>query len=190
MKRFYPDFNTIDAFTLALDYHQNELEYAHCLKHDQFVSHGIIYRQRSSALSEKVGKQIFCSNRYGRSGCGRTFQIYAAEEIAGFRYGAAHLFIFIIALIAKQTIDNAYFQATGQSESRHAWRWLKKLMVKLSQYRSFLKVRKSHDFNRILRVTPLIKNSIIIISFQLQTKLVGHHIMNSRIPGIKIPPSF
>ena len=147
MKRFYPDFNAIDAFTLSLDYHQNELECAHCLKHDQFVSHGIIYKQRSSALSEKVGKRIFCSNRHGRTGCGRTFQLYVANQIPSFRYGAAHLFIFILALIAKQPVDDAYFQATGQSESRHAWRWLKKLMLKLSQYRSFLKVRNKHDFN-------------------------------------------
>ncbi|MDQ7050594.1 MAG: hypothetical protein Q9M92_14110 [Enterobacterales bacterium] len=58
MKRFYPDFCTINAFTLSLDYHQNELECAHCSKHDQFVSHGIIYKQRSSAFAEKVGKRI------------------------------------------------------------------------------------------------------------------------------------
>jgi len=141
MKRFYPDFNAIDAFTLSLDYHQNELECIHCLKNDQFVSHGIIYKQRYSTLAEKVGKRIFCSNRYGRMGCGRTFQLYVANEIPHFRYGATHLFIFITALIANQTISEAYLSATGQSEFRNAWRWLSRLMLKLSEYRSFLKVR-------------------------------------------------
>jgi len=141
MKRFYPDFESINAFTLSLDFYQNELECAHCYKNDQFVSHGIIYKQRSRSFAEKVGKRIFCSNRYGRMGCGRTFQLYVANEIPRFRYGAAHLFIFIAALIANQTISEAYIQATGQSEFRNAWRWLSRLMLKLSEYRSFLKVR-------------------------------------------------
>ena len=147
MKRFYPNFNTIDAFTLSLDYHQNELECAHCSKHDQFVSHGIIYKQRSSSIAEKVGKRIFCSNRYGRNGCGHTFQLYTANEIPSFRYGAAHLFIFIAALIANQTISEAYIKATGHTEYRNAWRWLSRLMLKLSEYRCFLKVRKDDSFD-------------------------------------------
>jgi len=139
MKRFYTDFESINAFTLSLDFHQNELECAHCFKSDQFISHGIIYKQRSSTLSEKVGKRIFCSNRYGRTGCGRTFQLYVANEIPHFRYGAAHLFVFISTLIADLNIAEAYHQATGQTEARNAWRWLSKLMIQLSEYRSPLK---------------------------------------------------
>jgi len=146
MKRFYADFESVHAFTLSLNFHQNELECAHCLRNDQFVSHGIIYKQRSSTFAEKVGKRIFCSNRYGRNGCGRTFQLYTAYEIPSFRYGAAHLFIFITALIANQTISEAYIKATGQTEYRNAWRWLSRLMSKLSEYRSFLKVRKDDPF--------------------------------------------
>jgi len=148
MKRFYPDFESINAFTLSLDFHRNELECTHCSKHDQFVSHGFIYKQRSRSFAEKVGKRIFCSNRYGRMGCGRTFQLYVANEIPHFRYGAAHLFIFITALIANQTISEAYLSATGQSEFRNAWRWLSRLMLKLFEYRSFLKVRCDDCFNR------------------------------------------
>lgn len=147
MKRFYPDFESIQAFTHSLDYHQSELECTHCLKRDQFVSHGIIYKQRSSARGEKVGKRLFCSNRYGRSGCGRTFQLYIAAEVPAHRYGAAHLLAFIVALLAKVPISEAYHQATGQLEPRNAWRWLKRLMFKLSDYRSFLKYRKSELFH-------------------------------------------
>ncbi|WP_162926426.1 hypothetical protein [Teredinibacter purpureus] len=147
MKRFYPDFESIQAFTLSLDYHQNELTCVHCSKSDQFVSHGIIYKQRSSVLADKVGKRLFCSNRYGRSGCGRTFQLYVASEVPAFRYGAAHLFIFITALVAKVGISEAYHQATGQLETRNAWRWLNRLMFKLSHYRSVLKYRKDDLLN-------------------------------------------
>jgi hypothetical protein len=147
MKRFYPDFESINGFTLSLDFHQSELECLHCSKHDQFVSHGIIYKQRSGSFAEKVGKRIFCSNRYGRNGCGRTFQLYVANEIPSFRYGAVHLFVFISALLAKHSISEAYIRATGQTEYSNAWRWLSLLMKKLTEYRSFLKVRDSGNFD-------------------------------------------
>lgn len=147
MKRFYPNFESIHAFTTALDYHQDELECVHCFKKDQFVSHAIIYKQRSSALTEKVGKRLFCSNRYGRRGCGRTFQLYIAAEVPGRRYGASQLFLFITALMANVNISEAYHQATGQPEPRHAWRWLKRLMGKLCHYRSFLRCPEGGTFN-------------------------------------------
>ncbi len=148
MKRFYTDFDTINAFTLSLDFHQKELECAHCFKSDQFVSHGIIYKQLSSALAEKVGKRIFCSNRYGRTGCGRTFQLYIANEIPHFRYGSAHLFVFITSLLANIHIAEAYHQAIGQTETRNAWRWLSKLVKNLSEYRSYLRAKTTNHFHQ------------------------------------------
>ncbi len=160
MKRFYTNFDTIDSFTLSLDFHQNELECTHCFKDDQFVSHGIIYKQRSSTFAEKVGKRIFCSNRYGRSGCGRTFQLYIANEIPHFRYGAAHLFVFIISLLANMNIPEAYHQATGQTESRNGWRWVSRFMLKLSEYRSFLKVRCDNDINRFHLASNSLKHCL------------------------------
>lgn len=141
MQRFFEDFESIKQFTRSLDYNQDKLECAHCLKNDQFVSHGIVYKQRSMTLSEPVGKRIFCSNRYGRSGCGRTVQLYVASEFPSFQYGAAHLFVFIVSLLANLTVTESYEKATGQSESRNAWRWLNGLIRRLTDYRCFLKVR-------------------------------------------------
>lgn len=158
MKRFYPDFESINAFTLSLDYHQNELECMHCLKSKQFVSHGIVYKQRSIEIREKVGKRIFCSNRFGRTGCGRTFQLYMASEIPRFRYGAAHLFVFITVLMTGQKIEQAYEQATQQYEHRNAWRWLSRLMRNLSQYRSYLKVRKNNCTRSIHSTSQYLKH--------------------------------
>lgn len=158
MKRFYADFESINAFTLSLDFHQNELECVYCFKSDQFVSHGIIVKQRSSTLIEKVGKRIFCSNRYGRSGCGRTFQLYTVNEIPTFRYGAAQLFVFITSLLANLNIEEAYYQATSQTEIRNAWRWLSKLMSQLSEYRSVLKCRKHNFINQFLSKSNYLKH--------------------------------
>lgn len=141
MRQFYPDYESIHQFTLSLDYHQRELVCLHCSKSDQFVSHGIIYKQHSICDLEKIGKRIFCSNRYGRKGCGRTFGLYVANKIPRLRYGAAQLFVFITSLLANLSVAKAYQKATNQLESRNAWRWLNKLMHRLSHYRALLKKR-------------------------------------------------
>ncbi len=141
MQRFFEDFESITQFTRSLDYYQDKLECAHCLKNDQFVSHGIVYKQRSMTLSEPVGKRIFCSNRYGRSGCGRTVQLYVASEFPSCRYGTAHLWVFITSLLAELTLAVSYKKATGQSAPRNARHWLNRLMRRLSDYRCFLNRR-------------------------------------------------
>ena len=148
MKRFFTDYDSINQFSLSLDYHQDKLECVHCLKSDQFVSHGNIYKQRTSASAEKVGKRLFCSNRSSRNGCGRTYQLYIENEVPSCRYGASQLFVFIVALLANIHICEAYYQATGQLETRNAWRWLNKFNGKLSDYRSFLKVRADTHSSR------------------------------------------
>ena len=139
MQKFFDDFDSLNRFSLSLDFHQDRVKCAFCSKNNQFISHGIIYKQRSSQLAEKIGKRLFCSNRYGRRGCGHTVQLYVANEFPSFRYNASHWFIFITALLAHLPVKKAYFKATGQSTSRNAWRWLLCLELKLSQFRTFLK---------------------------------------------------
>jgi len=141
MQKYFNTIESVDSFTLSLDYHKNKLQCLHCNKSDQFVSHGFIYKQRSISLAEKVGKRIFCSNRYGRSGCGRTFQLYVASQFPSFHYSSNHLVIFINSLLKNLTVRASYRNATGQSESRNAWRWLNKLIIKLTDYRRYLKAR-------------------------------------------------
>jgi len=141
MQKYFNNIESMEAFSRSLEVHKDALHCAHCSRNDQFVSHGFVYKQRSQTLREKVGKRIFCSNRYGRSCCGRTYRLYVAEEFPGLHYGAAHLFVFLSALMSHATIQQAYEQATGTNEPRNAWRWLNKLQVKLFEYRRFLKRR-------------------------------------------------
>lgn len=184
MKRFYADFESINAFTLSLNYHQHELECVHCSKSDQFVSHGVIYKQRSSTVREKVGKRIFCSNRYGHTGCGRTFQLYVSHEIPTFHYGATQMFIFIAALLAQYSVKKAYFVATGKQAFRNAWRWLNRLVKQISTFRSFLQSRPKitiHSFqSKVPRFQILLPtlwqlaqllNSNLCSSYQLQGQM-------------------
>ena len=128
MQLFFKDFTSLDQFTRSLEIHQSQTQCSHCFKHCQFVSHGIIYKQRSITEREPVGKRLFCSNRNGRSGCGRTVQLSIADCIPQLRYSAKCVSLFISLLLAHVGIGRAYQQATGQSETRNAWRWLSKLM--------------------------------------------------------------
>lgn len=141
MQTFFENIETIHAFTLSLNYHQPSLQCEHCSKNDQFISHGFIYKQLSCHLRQKVGKRIFCSNRNGHTGCGRTFRLYVMARIPRLQYSTAHLFIFLCSLLAHQSIQQAYETATGTEEPRNAWRWLDKLHHKLIDYRCRLKCR-------------------------------------------------
>ena len=141
MQRFFNDFDSLDRFTLSLDCFDETLRCPHCSKNHQLVSHGVIYKQRSIDKREAVGKRVFCSNRHGRSGCGRTVQLYVAQGIPAMQYGAAHLFVFLSSLFVGLAVETAYRKATGQSASRHGWRWLSKLTRSLTDFRGFLKRR-------------------------------------------------
>lgn len=164
MKRFFPDFESLDRFTRSLDCLDETLRCPHCLKRNQMVSHGVIYKQRSIQEREAIGKRVFCSNRYQHSGCGRTLQLTVASVLPRLRYGAAHLFVFVSALLMNMSVVAAYQAATGQSTSRHAWRWLNKLARQLTDYRCLVGARAGcgttafhHRCRRLRLLLPTLK---------------------------------
>jgi hypothetical protein len=141
MKIFYDTLEALHQFSVSLDHH--ELTCTSCKARGQFVSHGFCYKQRSQTVREAVGKRLFCSKRSGRTGCGRTVQLYIATEVPKLHYGTTQLFAFINALLANFSIAAAYCKAVGKPESRHAWRWFKKVMLQLTAYRRYLH-REAH----------------------------------------------
>ena len=142
MDKFYPDIESLDAFTLSLDSLGETIRCAHCHRSNQMISHGFIYKQHSSVEREPVGKRVLCSNRYGRSGCGRTQQLYVAHRFPFLRYGAAQLLIFLTSLLIGRHLEDAYEAATGQVDPRNAWRWLKRLSLNLTDFRCLLEARR------------------------------------------------
>jgi hypothetical protein len=139
MHLFFPDFDTLHRFTLELDRHQEDIVCQHCARRGQLVSHGFVYRKQHNADKQPVAKRIFCSNRHGKTGCGRTRQLYLAQVIPRLSYTAEHLLVFLSALIAGLSITCAYRKATHTSEPRNAYRWLQRAMDQLTRYRSLLK---------------------------------------------------
>lgn len=150
MQRFFDSFESIQQFTLSLDFHQDQLECQFCLKPDQFVSHGIVYKQHGIDTKESVGKRILCSNRYGRSGCGRTFQLYVASIIPSLHYGVDQLVVFIFGIFSGLSVEQAYSSATESADIRNAWRWLKRLRLKISEFRCFLSLKSTTHSQQFL----------------------------------------
>lgn len=138
MQRFFPDFESLDRFTFSLGCVDDRVQCPYCAKHQQLISHGVIYKQRSMTTREPVGKRVFCSNRYQRTGCGRTVQLYVATVLPTMQYAAAQVFVFLSALLMNTSVDAAYQTATGQSDTRHGWRWLSKLQTRLTDFRCLL----------------------------------------------------
>ncbi|VAW82589.1 hypothetical protein MNBD_GAMMA13-290 [hydrothermal vent metagenome] len=139
MKRYFDDLDTLHKFTLSLDSRPDLIPCRHCSKQDQWVSHGFVYKKQYQGERRTVGKHIFCSNRHGRSGCGRTLRLYLSTELAFLHYTTVHLTAFLFAFLGGRTTQHAYRAATQTTESRNAWRWLHKLQRKLVDYRVLLK---------------------------------------------------
>jgi len=139
MQKFFKDINAIEQFTSTLKF-QPSLQCHYCSKHEHLISHGFVYKQHSIAFKEAVGKRIVCCNRYGHQGCGRTYQLDISRKLPKRRYSNAVLFVFISLLLIGNSVCRAYTKATKQTQTRHAWRWLKKLKANLMNYRGYLKV--------------------------------------------------
>jgi len=138
MKRYFDDLDTLHQFTLSLDSQPEPIQCHHCSKQDQFVAHGFVYKKQHQGEKRAVGKRIFCSNRYGHTGCGQTLQLYLTTELALLQYTTLHLSAFVLALLGGSTVQRAYQAATQTDEPRNAYRWLNKLQRKLTEYRALI----------------------------------------------------
>lgn len=159
MQTFFNSLDDLQQFAASLDHHALVCE--HCHARGQFVSHGFVYKQRSQQVKEPVGKRILCSPRSGRTGCGRTVQLYLATEIPAHHYGTAQVVSFITALLASVSVVTAYCNTIGKETSRHAWRWCKTLMQQLIVYRRYLH-RENHTDSPII-VQPKSRSRRILL---------------------------
>jgi hypothetical protein len=132
MQRYYSSLEAIHQQTMQLD----DQECNHCHQTQCLVSHAYVRKKQAGAEPRKVGKRVFCCNRHGYGGCGRTMQLYLCSSLRYLHYTATMVEVFLFAWLAGASIGCAYQQATGAVESRNAYRWLYRLMAQLSVYRS------------------------------------------------------
>lgn len=130
------------ASLLDIDQHASfvkrrySLECAHCKKIGHLIAHGAVYKQVSITKRLTVGKRFVCCQRFGHSGCGRTMQMRLSCQLPRRVYSGVALSRFIMCLLTSMSVVNAYIQATGQVNTRHAWRWLAPLKANIWRYRA------------------------------------------------------
>lgn len=132
MQIYYASLQAIDLQTRRLEHELCQ----HCQCVHQLVSHGFVYKKCTGAEPLAVGKRVFCSNRDGHKGCGRTSRLYLDAAIRNLHYAGEQLVAFVLALIQGDTVQQAYSGVTGKADPRHAYRWLNRLYGQLSTFRS------------------------------------------------------
>ena len=135
MEIYYPSLEAIEQVTAQL---QNKV-CCHCQTKGQLVSHGRVYKKSSAGQPTRwVGKRVYCSPRYGRSGCGRTMQLYLATALVYLHVARTAVVDFVNALYRGLRIELAYRLATGARDTRSAFRWLDKLFTMGPVFRAAL----------------------------------------------------
>lgn len=135
MKIYHASLQAIQQQTMQLCDEQCN----HCKQRYQLISHGFIYKKQAVAKPEQaIGKRVFCSNRDGHTGCGRTIRLYLDTTLRYLHYAGACVVAFILLLMDGMNVQLAYLRATGTADPRNAYRWLSKLWAQLSCYRSLL----------------------------------------------------
>ncbi len=68
----------------------------HCQRVGFLIGHGFLvgYEEKGDGFVIR-GRRFFCSNRFRRQGCGRTFSVSIADVLLGFMVGASTLFAFL-----------------------------------------------------------------------------------------------
>ncbi|NQY35145.1 MAG: hypothetical protein HRT37_09305 [Alteromonadaceae bacterium] len=117
MQKFFQSLDDIEQFVASLNSHHC-YKCHHCSEQGHFISHGFVYKQYSSANKQAVGKRIVCSNSYGHTGCGKTYQLMLSEQLPSKRYTVTQLNVFILLLLSHLSVCCAYQQATGQDPQR------------------------------------------------------------------------
>lgn len=147
MQTFFPSINALNQFTSSLNSLNHKDACSYCCKHNQWVSHGYVYKQRSMSIREAVGKRILCANRYGKSGCGHTRQLYLESIIPHRSYDVSVLAMFALLLMQGCGVAQAYQQATQKKgvDHRQGWRWFQRLFYYLGYFRSLIGRQPNHS---------------------------------------------
>ena len=153
MQRFFSSLPSLESFSRSLNTLPQGDTCQHCLKNDQWVSHGYVYKRGASDSNEVTGKRILCSARYGKTGCGHTRRLYLDRCIPHCHYPLNVVVAFIWQLIRGLSVENAYLKAVNPSgmDARHAWRWMNRLNLQLGYFRSTLKFAFKTSINAFSR---------------------------------------
>ena len=110
----------------------------HCHRIGMVVGHGLLFGYAEHGSSRVVrGRRFFCSHRFRRSGCGKTFCVRLASMIAGFSVRTSALSQTLIAVVGGLCLKTAWESASSGLSLRSGYR----LWHHLIQSQSHLRTR-------------------------------------------------
>jgi len=120
----------------------------HCGQVGYLICHGKLrgYSENNSDLVIR-GQRIFCSNRYNKLGCGRTFSVLLADFIRGFVVNVFTLWKFVLKLSNGFSVKAAWKSAGSSFSLASGYRLLKRLQLGEHHLRTLLckKMKKPPD---------------------------------------------
>jgi hypothetical protein len=123
-------------------------QYLRCLKWKQcpvcgrvgfLIGHGFL-KGYSATGQERVirGRRFYCSNRYRKGGCGRTFSVLLSDMIRGYMVTATILWQFVQAVEKGLGINRAWRSAAKEFSVDSGYRILRCLKMAQSRLRTML----------------------------------------------------
>ena len=136
MPRFFHSLSSLRQYLSEFRLQRPLTQCPHCQRSEHLIVHDTVHKKACGGRSLIVGRRLFCSNRGQRKGCGRTLRLSLANRIPSLFYSTQAVCLFLLALMESLSIHKAYEKATGQAQTRNAFRWLHRLEQHAADYRS------------------------------------------------------
>ena len=136
MQKFFHSIDEIGRFIGNLRPLQRSCP--HCDATNTLCSHGFIHKFGQFNTKHLVGKRVYCSNRYQKNGCGRTFQLYLADFIPRLHFSIADFETEIQRYLHFNISDNPQENSIRRCNVRTRFRWFRKLENRIPVIREAL----------------------------------------------------
>lgn len=81
-----------------------------CRKIGTLNRHGFLRRATPKKQSDTIkARRIFCSNRFNRNGCGKTFSVYLSMCFKSLQITAKSAWLFLLSILEGMSIEKAYY---------------------------------------------------------------------------------
>lgn len=115
----------------------------HCGRVGFLIGHGVVRGYADTGQGRRVrGRRFFCSNRFRRLGCGRTFSVVFAEVIVGFVVRTQTLLAYIEAVVRGLSRKAAWQQSApcfSQTSGYRLWQRLQLAQTRLKAWLCLLR---------------------------------------------------
>ena len=119
----------------------------HCAQMGFMIGHGFLKGFDADSSDEvNRGRRFFCSNRFNRSGCGRTSSLLLSSLMKGFCIGTHLLWNFLMLVASGASTKSSWEACKSSLPVENGYRLIKKLRMELPRLRTLLCRKESPPF--------------------------------------------